>query len=230
MSQGDIVSTLHVDGHIPLTSVASNDNAGSQIFSPVLPTPQAAPIDKSDVILAYLQRLDQSNQALTKHVVELETNRPMVSAPQNAGSRLTAIPAVPNLLKSTVQVQYPVDGGSTAVGSTHGANHLSNPSSGPASSNITAKQGLLQGILQPEAPVNQAQFNADGILPSLSTLRQNQDISQSVNQVLSSYENQARLEATQGKAPRKSRVDLTSKMLLQALLSADGPMKAYPVL
>ena len=147
-SRGDIVSTLHVDGHIPLTFVASNDYAGNRISSPVLPTPQAAPIDKSDVILGYLQHLDQSNQALT--VAELETNRPMVSAPQNTGSRLTAIPAVPTLLKSTVQVQYLADGGITTVASTHGANHLLNPSGCPASSNITAKQGLLQGILQPD--------------------------------------------------------------------------------
>ena len=49
----------------------------------------------------------------------------------------------------------------------------------------------------------QAQFTSDGILPSLCALRQNQDISHSVNQVLASYENQAKMETTQGKATQK---------------------------
>ena len=45
----------------------------------------------------------------------------------------------------------------------------------------------------------QAAFNSDGIIASLNALRQNNTISQSVNQVIALYEQHAFQDATQGK-------------------------------
>ena len=49
----------------------------------------------------------------------------------------------------------------------------------------------------------QAAFNSDGGIPSLNALRQNNTISQSVNQVTTSYQQQAYQDATQGRTNSK---------------------------
>ena len=76
---GDSVSTSLLDDHLPRPAVLNSGlsaEAGPSATSPAVLQP---PRDKSNAILAYLERLDQSNQALTKRVSELETNRSVAS-------------------------------------------------------------------------------------------------------------------------------------------------------
>ena len=47
--------------------------------------------------------------------------------------------------------------------------------------------------------IQHSQFASDGILPSINTLRQNPSVSQSVAEVMATYENQAKQEAALGK-------------------------------
>ena len=208
--QGEIVSTSLFKGDIPPTSVASSAASASHGHSSVPPyqagTSQAVPLDKSDAILAYLERLDSSNQALTRCVAELESNRSMSSTPLNARTRPITRQSAPSATQQTVPVQHLADTDGIATAPTH-SHHQINPkfqSTVPLiPSQVGTSQPLIHSRPQPEAAATQTQFACDGIVPSLSTLRQNQEI-QAVNQVLSSYENQARLDATQGKGVKKS--------------------------
>ena len=195
------MSNLDFDGSMPPSSVASTDASANQLPSSVssnqVPTVQAIPTDKSDAILAYLERLDHSNQALTKRVAELETNRSVASTPQSARTRFIPHLSVPNSTNATVLQHHPVERSNIGITPTH----TCNPGSSllqPSGGNITSQAGVSEQCTR-EDPASQTQFNSDGIVPSLSTLRQNSQISQAVNQVLSSYENQARLEAAQVK-------------------------------
>ena len=192
--QGDTVCNSLFEGNILPTSAASSDASVSHVPSSVpsdqAPTSQATPIDKSDAILAYLERLDPSNQALTKCVAKLETNRSMASTPLNARTRPILHPSVPNPTHSTVPAQHLEDRDGTAIAPTHSfnpVNPLLQPSAGNISSHMGANQFSHQGRPQFEASAIQAQSASDGIVPSLSTLTQNQEISHTVNQVLSSY-------------------------------------------
>ena len=77
------------------------------------------------------------------------------------------------------------------------------PSDALFSATSAGLQPPHQGLLQQEAAPTQAQFNTDGVISSLSAFRQNHKISHSVNQVLASYESQAKMEATQGKGTQR---------------------------
>ena len=101
----DIVSNAFSSGQVPPIS-ASNSNVFEDHIHPAsLPTMQPAPIDKSDAILAYLQKLDQSNLALSKHVMELESSRSVASTPHNVRTR----PIMPSLAHNlTLPFQLPV--------------------------------------------------------------------------------------------------------------------------
>ena len=209
--QGDILSNSLFEGNIPPTSIARSEGSDSQGSSSVpphqAPTSQAAPRDKSDVIVAYTERLDQPNQALTKRVAELETNRSASSTPLTARTRPTLYPSVPNPAHLTVPTHLQADKDGTATvpaQSFNPANSLFQPTAANIPAHMGASQSSHQSRPQPEAAATLTQFNSDGIVPSLSTLRQNQEISHAVNQVLSSYENQARLDVNQGKGVKKS--------------------------
>ena len=203
---GDSVSTSVLDGQLPCSAVLNSGfsvDAGPSSTSPAGGQP---PRDKSDAILAYLERLDQSNQALTKRISDLETNRSAASTPHNARTR-SALPsgaAIPP--HSVPQPQFQIEGSNTinAVASRPNFNALTTkPSDALFSATSVVPQPPHQGLWQPEVAPTQAQFNTDAVIPSLSALRQNQEISQSVNQVLASYENQAKMEATQGKGTQR---------------------------
>ena len=143
----------------------------STVSSDQILTTQVTPIDKSDAILAYLERLDQSNQALTKCVAELETNRSMASTPQSTRTHPTLHPSVTNPTHLTVPAQHLADRDSTVIAPTHSLNPLNpllQPTVGNASSYVRANQSSHQGRSQPEATATQARFTSDGIVPSLS--------------------------------------------------------------
>ena len=220
--QGDVVNTLLLESNIPPTSVASSAASASHGPSSVLPhqvgMPQAAPLE-SDAILVYLERLDNSNQALTRRVAELEANRSTSSTPLNARTRPMTRHSVPSTTQLTVPSQHLADTDGTATPPMHSFNPTNSlfQSTAPfTSSQVGSSQLSRQDRPQPKAATTQTQFASDGIVPSLSTLRQNQEISLAVNQVLSSYENQARMDATQGKGV-KNRADSIPQMLSRVL-------------
>ena len=66
---------------------------------------------------------------------------------------------------------------------------------------VSSTQGHNQQARLPPNSYEQIQaaFNSDGVIPSLNALRQNNTISQSVNQIITSSEQQAFQDATQGK-------------------------------
>ena len=203
---GDSVSNVLHDGQIPPISVTNSESSEGSAPLSVIPPTSAAPVDKSDAILAYLQRLDQSNQALTKRVMELETNRSAASMPHNARTRSTVPAMTFNPPPPAMQTQYQAEEGipPSSVNNRPFFNDLSTkPSDALISATSEGPQPLHQSLSRSEVAPTQAQFNTDGVLPSLSILRQNQEISHSVNHVLASYENQAKMEATQGKGTQR---------------------------
>ena len=146
--QGDIVSTSLFEGNILPASVASSADSASCGLSSVplhqVGTSQAAPLDKSDAILAYLERLDNSNQALTRRVAELESNRSMASTPLNAKTRPRTRQSAPNAAQQTIPAQHLADTDSLVTAPTHTYNHT-NPIFQPTAS-LTSSQG---GFISP---------------------------------------------------------------------------------
>ena len=154
-------------------------------------------IDKSDTILAYLQKIDQTNQSLVKRVNELESNRYVSSKPIGPWSQMSAnhIHSSHLAQKAHHQSTGPQRPDPTSVST---SNHipcgsLPGPSNHHAHSNLTVGQTITN---------QHSQFALDGILPSINTLRQNPSVSQSVAEVMATYENQAKQEATLGKGPQ----------------------------
>ena len=78
-----------------------------------------------------------------------------------------------------------------------------NVSSGPHTQACQARAAVSQSAGEHQQSV----FNTDGVLPSINSLRQNPNISQSVAQIMATYEAQAKQEAAIGKNQhvRKSR-------------------------
>ena len=166
--QGDIVSNSLFESNILPTSVTSSGASVSHGPSSAPPVQvlisQVAPMDKSDAILAYLELLDQSNQALTKRVTELEMNRSVASTPLNARTRPLLNPSVPNQMHATGAAQHMVDRDGTVVASTRSfipANSMPQPSVGSISSHMGANQTMHQGRPQFEAAATQAQFASE---------------------------------------------------------------------
>ena len=169
---GGGVSTVPIEEQTPCTSTGDMASKHS---------------DKSDLILAYLEKHDHSNKALTRRVANLEASKSTSSTPRSSRTQSQAILTAPFSLNS----QLPqVDQGQTA---------LSLPTSQavvPPNMNVAANttQLFAQGAAvsstqghdqQVRLPTNsseqiQAAFSSDGIIPSLNALRQNNTISQSV--------------------------------------------------
>ena len=102
-----------------------------------------------------------------------------------------------------MQTQYQVEGG-IPPSSVNNRPFFNDLSTKPSDALISATSAGPQPLHQiSEVMPTQAQFSTDGVLPSLSILRQNQEISHSVNHVLASYENQAKMEVTQGKGTQR---------------------------
>ena len=167
------MSNFGFDGSIPPSSVATTDASANQFPSSIssnqVPMVQAIPTDKSDAILAYLERLDQSNQALTKRVAELETNRSVASTPQSARNRLIPHLSGPNSSNATVLQQHQAERSNIGIVPTHTNNSgslLLQPSSGNMTSQVGVSQALHQGRPQFEAAAFHTQFNSDDIVPS----------------------------------------------------------------
>ena len=180
------------------------DMDGSFLQLPLLETVSTVPlelqnndqplVDKSDAILAYLQRINQANQALVKRVNDLESHRSTSSTP--LGSQ-------PHLPAGHVHGQQTQSNQLHSLGSRRTdpikvpmATHIP---SGLASGLGSQGTHLHTAVGQPVINHQHSQFNSDGILPSISGLRQNTSVSQMVAKVMATYENQAKQEAAIGK-------------------------------
>ena len=148
--------------------------------------------DNSDAILSYLKKLDESNQALLKRVSDLEASKSLPSTPSpwshpHAGHSLMIPPPVgqnqPSDTGVTIPAAAPMATQSTIV----------NPN---LTSQIHNTQTTRSAVSVDHQPLH---YGSDGVLPSVSALRQNPTISQSVAQVMASYEAQAKQEASLGK-------------------------------
>ena len=153
------------------------------------------PIDKSDAILAYLQKIDQSNQSLAKRVGELESNRSVSSTPLGPRSQLaTSHIHSPQIAQNTQhQASGPHSVEITSVPTTSHVPCASIP--GPSTHNVHCHTAVGQQT----ATKQHLQFKSDGILPSVTALRQNPSVAQTVAEVMATYENQAKQETTIGK-------------------------------
>ena len=173
--------------------------------------------DKSDSILALLHRLDESNQALLRRVSDLESQKSV----QTNSSGIQSHPDIPTLhsqqnphsLASTTQNAVPHIASNPALNNAQlqlprvePAIHQPNAVNGhlqPLRMDANSSQAAPSTLLAQQADTHSTHFPSDGVLPGINVLRQNQNISQSVAQVLASYEAQAKQEASQGKIPTK---------------------------
>ena len=135
----------------------------------------------SATILAYLKKIDASNEALTKRVQDLEANR-LGSQPQTIlGS--SAIP---------LSSQPPLGAQASAIAST--ACQLQGTQSITVPAHDIGRQGVQETAQH---------FSQGGVMPDISVLHQNPHISKSVSQILAAYDVQARQDSFQGKAATK---------------------------
>ena len=139
--------------------------------------------DNSDTILAYLKKLDESNQALLKRVSDLEANKSLPSTPS---PRSQCEPSHSLIMHAPVgQGQGP---------------RVTIPVTKPRHTQDTAAASISAGQIQnTQLPADTLavdhqplHYNTDGVIASVTTLRQNPTISQSVAQVMASYEAQAK--------------------------------------
>ena len=119
----------------------------------------------SATILAFLKKIDASNEALARHVQKQIHHNPRL-APMQTGTFATT---------------------HTRAGASSLASQLRQPGSQQAT---TAMNSYTGG---PNAIQDATQhFTDEGVMPDINVLRQNPQISQTVSQMLSAYDSQAR--------------------------------------
>ena len=147
------------------------------------------PQDKWDSILALLQRLEESNQTIITRVSDLESQKsvnPTVSNPQLQSDMNTRfLQSNKHSLTSTVNSGTQLTGSDAQV-STMQAQVLQAPLTSAATS-----QAIPTGLPTPPTEQHTTHFSSDGTV-HINILRESQNVSHSVAQVLASYEAQAR--------------------------------------
>ena len=146
----------------------------------------------SDAILSYLKKLDESNQVLLKRVSDLEASKslPLTPSPRShshAAHPLTMPPPVGQNQLPDTRITMPTSAPMATQNTTVNPN---------LTSHIHCTQTIGGAASVDHQPIH---YGSDGVLPSVSALRQNPTISQSVSQVMASYEAQAKQEASLGK-------------------------------
>ena len=159
--------------------------------SPLQPLLTSDQVTGNDTVLAYLQRIDATNQALLKRVDVLESQRVSTATVQaanvNLGQDLTSRPV--SSTNTHLTGVRPVPSAS-----------LTTTQAGPSQSAAT-NTGLFSQHNQSVPP----SALHDAVMPDLNTIRANPTISQSVSQIMATLEAGSRAEATQGKGTiRKS--------------------------
>ena len=139
-------------------------------------------------MLAYLQRIDATNQALLKRVDDLESQ--CVNASMVQATKATLEQGPPTV---------PIVTHSRQPGHQHSSsNSISSSQAGypQAVTNSTSSS-------VPAAQMMQNSHLHDAVIPDVNAIRANPTISQSVSHILSSLEAGSRAEVTQGKATHK---------------------------
>ena len=156
----------------------------STVSSPQPPPLSSVPVPGNDIVLAYLQRIDATNQALLKRVDDLESQR---------------------VNPTTVQATKATLGQGPPTG-THSVQPGHQLSSSSLSSSQPGYPQAATNTMGPPLPGTQMTQNShlhDAVIPDVNAIQASPTISQSVSQILSSLEAGSRVEATQGKTTQK---------------------------
>ena len=160
----------------------------STVSSPQPPPPSSASVPANDTVLAYLQKIDATNQVLLKRVDDLESQHVNSMTMQSTKPTLEQGPLTVPTVTHFVQPGHQLSS----------SNSLSSSQAGysQAATNST-------GVPGPATQIIQNSHLHDAVIPDVHAIRANPTISQSVSQILSSLEAGSRAEVTQGKATQK---------------------------
>ena len=162
--------------------------------------------DSSEIIISMLNKISESNQALAQIVEAIEQNQRSHGATSNTPSQLQTR-HIPRFTEATSAIP-PLSTGLP------GNQHLTGYSmhlydEHPSSTTISGADQLQDrtGAAQRHTVVDPTRvvptLQSDGVIPRLDTIRRMPTISETVTQLIGSYEEQAR-SAIQGKHTRKS--------------------------
>ena len=212
-----------------------SNGASSMLHS--FPAHASDTLSDSATILIYLWKTDGSNEDLSKQVQDLEAGRSQfnlssavsttlsMDAHTNLGPKLPEPTSVKCLAQNQLTAMVP--GSETTVN----CDYMTTASLGtqlnldlwdnhqPSAlcqthSQLAAMASNSKGAAQGGSQATIQQFSNDGILPDLHGLCHNPHISQSVSQILSAYDAQARQESIQGKPAQ-----------VKKFQRQDGPMR-----
>ena len=167
------------------------------------PDPTVGKEDPSATIIAMLNKLSESNQALLTRVesIEQRQNVDRVHTNQISGSASTG-QREPGLALDGMLAGARTQEAHHRAMAAQGESRVSFPT---LSGTQTHPQGIVAGL--GDHPVSQAtirsDIQSDGVIPTLQALRRAPSIATSVSQLLESYEEQART-SLQGRQARKS--------------------------
>ena len=190
--------------------------AGGTIVSTVpspQPPPHRDPVSENNTVLAYLQKIDATNQMLLKRVDDLENQRATPSTTQatsaTLGQGLSSIPS----------------GTASAHPTSH--HHLTATSTGSSQAGPSQAFNNSTAIPGPAVhSVHNSQLH-DAVIPDVNAIRTNPTISQSVSHILSSLEATSRAEATQGKVTHKQSGRFNATDTITAVPKFRWPNEGY---
>ena len=158
-----------------------------------------------DAVMAYLKKIDATNQALLKRVDDLESHRAQATARQGFQPNLPTDHTTIRTSPSDASTMQPVP--ATSIPTLH--------------TGVTPALNLqLQHTTHQDLPSTQSQSNQqsstphDAVIPDLAALRSNPVLSNTVTNMMSAFETHARSEALQGKplAKKSGRYNTTDSI------------------
>ena len=161
--------------------------------------------NSNDAILAYLAKIDESTQALTQRVNQIERNQSMDTTPVRQGSHSHDNDAAESFCPQVASTSRPNRQSLRFQDSNLPTMQSGHSSQGANSQNTeTLQNPNIQGN-PPSSHTWQPQgVNHDNIILSIDALRGNPTVSDAVAKVLASYDTQARTHVLQGKQPTLS--------------------------
>ena len=215
-------------------SYIQNSNGGMAVGMLTEPMVSSSSSASNAAILQYIQKIDTSTQALARRVEHIEhsanstpiQNRQRSHFPESsAEGSLHAVgqgfnPSQTLRFQEGVPTHQSVQGG--VQGLVSGQGDRSDPLAAQSSSGLLANPRLPSEM--------SASDDRDAILPTINVIRNNPNISDAVSRVLASYDQQSRLQASQGKphsSKKSGRFNLTD--LCTAPPEARWPNEGFQV-
>ena len=168
---------------------------GQTVSSTVMGTDKVPASSTESTILSYLQRMEQSNTELMKHVNQLEQKQSFHNGQSHTADVNTNWAPL-----TSQQVQFP---------DVHHQTRLAAAASTPNTirvhidvlpeTNPSSTYNPTMLLPMPDATRGGDDRQKDTFFPDLNALRQNQTVSQAVAQLVASYEHQARMDLSQGR-------------------------------